>query len=147
MFLLYSMMWTFGASEKIKVDAGRMGYMPQKGANIALIASIPNFLLAIFLIMGFVIAGDIMKPSVMWASDMFNIANAIARFIQAMYLGTIKALFPVPPVSLPEALLFLAIPLPAVAACGFGYFMGLKDKRILRLFGINTAAKDKNKRY
>ena len=47
LFLIYTMIWEIGAKDRISVDVGKMNYRPHTGLLLALIANIPNFLIAI----------------------------------------------------------------------------------------------------
>lgn len=148
LYLVYSFGWEIGAKDKIRIDGGRLAPMPAKGFLIALVANIPNLLLA--LLMGF---GAIISTATgaEWAGDLSVVCNAIARLIEGMYLGIIKIL---EDVVFTDAHIidvwwwFIVITLPAIITGGVSYILGSKNFRILSLFGIayRPTGKDMHKK-
>ena len=47
LFLIYTMTWEIGAKDRISVDVGKMVYKPFIGFWMALVANIPNLLIAL----------------------------------------------------------------------------------------------------
>lgn len=133
--LLYTMTWTLGAKDKIRVDGQRAAAQPYKGALMSIGANSINFLLGILMVIGYFCITDYSASTPVWAANLYGVSNAIARLLQAMYIGIIRLYVPNSP------LIFLVTPLPAVLICGFGYYMGLKNRRILKAFGINPPEK------
>lgn len=140
MFLLYTMSWETGISDKIRVDAGRMAPKPNKFFLLSFIANILNLLLGILAVFGYILidkSADIwLHPE--WAVNLYSVCNAIARFIQAMYLGIVQYFTPNNPISL------VLIVFPAIAVCGFGYILGLRGYSLRNIFGIKSAPPKKN---
>ena len=131
LFLLYSMMWTIGFKDKEKVDNKRIPYQPFKGAYIAIFANTVNFILGFLMIIGQFLHFD----------NLYVMTNFIIKLLQAMYIGisvNIAVEF--------HSLLFFLAPVPAIVMCGLAYYLGVQDKRILKIFGIDTT-KSKNNNF
>jgi len=129
MFLLYSMTWTIGVKDIDRIANKRIPYIPLKGAYISVAANLINFIFAVGILIGFIITSA--SPS---KSGLYGISLVIARFTQAMYLGI--------NVNLPENIrfaMYFITPFPAIIACGLGYYLGVKEKRLLKYLGIDTS--------
>jgi hypothetical protein len=136
LYLVYSCGWEIGAKDKIRIDGGRIAPAPAKGFLIALIANVPNLLLAILMGIGAIISTS---TGAKWAGDMSVVCNAIARLIEGMYLGIIKILED--RVFADAHIIdvwwwFIVITFPAIITGGISYLLGSKNFRILSLFGI-----------
>lgn len=140
MFLLYSMSWENGVSDKIRVDTGRVQAKPYKFFAISFAANILNLILGVLAVIGYILIDKSAEKWVSpeWAVNLYSVCNAIARFIQAMYLGIVQYFTPNNPVSL------VLIVFPAIAVCGFGYILGLRGYSIRNIFGIKTAEPKRN---
>ena len=88
--LIYTVGWECGAKDKIRVDGGRLSPMPAKGALMALIANLPNF---IFTVLGIITMLIYIMGGGEGFYSAFAVFNLIFRFIEAMYLGVIQAVF------------------------------------------------------
>ncbi len=140
--LLYVMSWDIGAKDKIRIDSGRMKRDTFKGAKAALVANIPNLILATLSLVGYLFinksalseAGTFVSPK--WAVNLHGIAQIIGIFLNSMYTGIAD------PISLETKPFYLfIICIPAIAVCGLGYFFGTKEK-----LGVFTSApKDSSK--
>lgn len=130
LFLLYTMTWEIGAKEKIRIDAGRAVKKPYTGLLISLCANAINLLMGLVLCVTklFIGIGD----TTSFAFTLNQIVNAVARFLEGMYLGVIVLFSPYNPV------IFLLIPLPAIAVCGFAYWVGLHDFKVTSALRIRT---------
>lgn len=129
--VVYTIGWDVGARDKIKIDGGRMKPFPSKGLVLALGGNIPNLILAILMGLGVLIDTE-------GSQVMSLVCNAIARLINGSFLGIIKTL---------ENLLiagvetggtmkhiwwwFIVMVIPSVLVCGFAYYMGSHDLRII----------------
>lgn len=129
LFLQYSMMWTIGIKEKDKVANKRIPYQPYKGVYISIFANLINFLFSILMMIGQFFEFE----------NVYGIGNFITKIIQAMYLGMSRSL----PIEF-ESIFFFLAPLPTIFFCGLAYYFGVKDKRILKMFGIDTTKSKKN---
>ena len=127
LYLLYDAMWREGSSDKIRIDGGRMERMSRKGLYIALIAGIPNFLLALLIWIGYFIPAAPGNT----ASQLSASCQMIAVLFEGMFSGVIayvnngtrnSSAF--------TALLYTLVTLPAPIACGIGYWRGSWDRTL-----------------
>ena len=73
-------MWEVGGHDRIKNDVSGEKANFGKPVYIALIANIPNFIFAILTLVSYF--GEI--------EGLYNVANAVLRMIQAVYIGLFK---------------------------------------------------------
>ncbi|MBE6696563.1 MAG: hypothetical protein E7587_08955 [Ruminococcaceae bacterium] len=133
MVLIYAIMWEQGARDIIRVESGRMKLDKLYGAKVALCANIPNLILALLVFVGFLF-GHLLGDS-QAASNLYGVAYMISSFIQATYLGIIKAVFAPFDISLTSTLLFRSLVyfftvIPAVVTSALAYILGCKNFRI-----------------
>jgi hypothetical protein len=134
--LLYTAAWDWGAKDKIRVDAGKQNKTTFKGALMALIANIPNYVLAI----GSLISAFFLYNGSKAAVDVYAIFNLILRLFTAMYLGLIQGVFnsfanEVNLYYLLQAIGYCILPLLAVLATHIGYVFGLKEIKLIKNSG------------
>lgn len=134
--LLYSVVWEKGGQDRIKVDGGRAAYKPFKGLLLALIANIPNLVLAILIAVGKYFGSTDGPFGFEWAGNIYAMSNAICRLWNGMYLGLIQTYIPFNPIAH-----FIDI-LPALFVCGAGYYIGLRNARILGIFDLKKPKKN-----
>lgn len=129
--LLYTVAWDWGAKDKIRIDGGRLEPIKLKGARIALLANIPNFILSFIsaLTVGLYLLG------VEGAQGAAAIFNTFTRLLMSMYLGVLQGVF----VAFSseqflyqfwQAVGYFFIPILAIAATQIGYSFGLKERKI-----------------
>ena len=129
LFLLYNMTWEIGAKDRISVDSGKKPYRPHTGLIMALLANIPNLILAIV----YTIAYPFMS-SKGWAGTTAAVCRIISLFIQGMYYGVISV------TTLFESFLrtywwtYFIIIIPAVATCWLAYYVGHKNFKFTSFF-------------
>ena len=99
MSLLYSAMWEEGGKERIRVDGGRAAFKPLRGLCIALVANIPNIILAVLIIFGNIFGGLNGPFAWEWAGNIGALAGTIARLYEAMYLGLVQVFAPYNPIA------------------------------------------------
>ncbi len=87
LFLIYTMTWEIGAKDKISVDVGKKEYRPFTGLLMALVANIPNFIIAII----YTIAYPMMNTA-SWAGNTAAVARLCSIVIQGMYLGVTSSI-------------------------------------------------------
>ncbi len=122
LFLLYTMTWEVGAKDKISVDVGKKSYRPHTGLYMALIANIPNFLIAII----YTVAYPAMS-SAEWAGNMGAVARVVSIIIEGMYLGITSV------VKIGGNALntywwtYFLITIPAIMISWIAYFLGHKN--------------------
>ena len=116
MVLLYTMTWDIGYEEKVRIDAKRLKFNRFKGLYMSLVANIPNFIIAILIIVGKYVNG---------AAGVFIIGSGAAALLEGMYMGIVNVVFNFAPWS------YLLIVLPAPIVCTVAYIVGVKGFRIL----------------
>ena len=88
MFLEYTVAWDLGAHDKIKLDGGRIDYMPCKGIFTSLCANILNLLSGVLTVIGYfcLSAADRVphmavsaEHSAKWAVNLFAVPNIICN--------------------------------------------------------------------
>ena len=139
--LLYVLSWDNGAKDKIRIDGGRMKRDRFKGAKVALIANIPNLILAILSLVGYLCidkvalnsAGNYVSPK--WAVNLHAISQIIGVFLNSMYTGIADVIG----LNARPYYLFIVC-VPAILVCGLGYFFGTYEK-----LGVFTSAPKQSK--
>ncbi|MBQ2766536.1 MAG: hypothetical protein IJF49_00470 [Clostridia bacterium] len=131
LFLIYTMTWEVGASDKIRVDAGRAKATPWRGLIMSLWANIPNFILALLIIVFTPVA-----VSHQWAGNTVAVAKFIALFIEGMYTGLITVEVAGNPLNY-YSWTYLLITLPALLTSALSYWAGMHNFRVMSLFGLN----------
>ena len=146
--LIYTAAWDIGAKDKIRIDSGKYSPTPLKGAKMALVANLPNFLLA-----GLAVAfmGIYMASGTEWFYSSFFLLNMLIRFICAMFLGVIQGIFSFLATTDPEsasfcpyyfwqAVAYFVAPFISVLVTHLGYKMGTLERKI---FGFISLSKKK----
>lgn len=133
MVLIYAMMWEQGARDIIRVESGRMALDKYYGMKVALCANIPNLILALLAFIGSLF-GDVFGSS-QAASNLSFIAYISSNFVQATYIGIIKALRSAFGISVTSRLFFRSLVyfftvIPAILTSTFAYILGCKNFRI-----------------
>jgi len=124
LFLIYTMIWDIGAKDKTSVDVGKKPSRPYTGLILALVANIPNYLIAI----AYTIAYPFMANHA-WAGNTAGVAQTASLFIQGMYRGLISS------VSIGSNKLshfwwvYFIIIIPSLVTSWLGYFLGHKNFR------------------
>lgn len=129
LFLIYVLAWEIGSKDKIRIDAGRQKRDVLKGLKADLIAQIPNFLIALLSIIGYLFinksvlseTGQFITPA--WAVNMHAICQLLGFYLNAMYLGIFDYL---DLITNPLSLLMLTV--PTLLTCTVGYYFGTKEK-------------------
>lgn len=131
--LVHNIVWEIGATDKIRIDAGKVSPTPLKGFLLSLLANVPNLLLAALAIT----FAALMMCGVEWAVSAFGVVFLILRFHTAMYMGMIQGEVPAGGLTvdnvdcLVESILFFVIPLIAVALAHLSYWLGTKEIKLL----------------
>ncbi|MBR7032355.1 MAG: hypothetical protein IKI03_01830 [Clostridia bacterium] len=123
--LIYMVMWEAGATEKIRIDGGRAEYKPLRGLYISLFANIPNFILFILILIGYVFGNKSGAFRMEWGGNLYVVAKSAALIWESMYNSFVTLYSPNNPV------IFLLMILPSLAVCTVGYVLGLKNFKIL----------------
>ena len=119
MYLLYNLLWDRGGQDRIKSDGGRADKNLYKGLLISLIANIPNFILAIIIMITYP-----MGSTNEAAATVCVVAKTIALLWEGMYNGIVQYFSPYNPI------IYLLMILPAIIVCTVAYIMGFSNKRI-----------------
>ena len=130
LFLVGSSMWEVGASDKIRVDAGRAKAAPLRGLFMSLLANLPNLILALCIIVCSPFSAD-----QLWAGNTVAVAKMIALLIEGMYTGLLTIDVAGAPLNT-YAWTFLAIIVPALSVSTLCYFAGMKNFRIASILGM-----------
>lgn len=136
LFLLYTMTWEIGFHDKIPVEKGRKPYRPLTGFLISLFANIPNFILALFIMIA-----SFVNISVL--NNIGGVCASIAVVIEGMFTGLLVNRVNGVPLNSYWWMFFL-ITLPSMLVCGVAYILGVKDKKFTGLFKFQYPASDRD---
>jgi hypothetical protein len=139
LFLLYAAVWEMGAKDKISADGGKLKKNYFTGLYMALIANIPNFILAILITIGIFFGNG------GFISNMGAIAKTISLLIQGMYTGILS--LNIGGASLASYFFsYFLIPIPALLVCMIAYIFGLKNYHFTRILISETPEEAEIKR-
>ena len=139
LFLLYTMTWEIGAKDKISVDVKKKEYRPFTGLIMALIANIPNLIIATV----FTIAYPFMNVAGSWAVDLAAGSRIASIITEGMYLGSISV------IKIGETPLrdywwtYFVLVIPAIVTCFVAYSLGHKNFRFFGMFTQNRSQTNK----
>ncbi len=147
-YLLYLLIWEAGASDRIKVDGGRLEPRPHYGIKIALVFSLP---MIVFSLLYF--AASILREFLSVDNGFVNAVSDIGyipSFIFAMpYVGFDLALFGQLGKHIAEigqtfynAIYMVASVLPAMLVIWLGYYFGYQGKFMSRFYGPKKKPKE-----
>lgn len=128
LFLIYTTTWEIGAKDRISVDIGKLPYRPHTGLLIALIANIPNILIAVLYAISFPFS-----KTHAWAGSLYAVMTLVSAILEGMYRGVLSV------ITLPGAETtmvmswwsYFLIILPALITSWIAYFAGFKNFRML----------------
>ena len=126
LFLIYTMSWEIGAKDRISVDIGKKPYRPHTGVLIALVANIPNFLVAILYSIGY---SKMSIPS--WQANMNVILNTISALSEGMYRGLLSIWMIGEHQAFYYWWSYFLIILPCLLTAWIAYFAGFKNFRLV----------------
>jgi hypothetical protein len=135
LILLYTVVWEKGGQDRIRFDGGRAPWKPLTGLKMSLLHNISNILFAVLIIIGYIFGKKGGMFEMEWAGNLYAIFNAIGRLWHGMYIGLIQTYSPNNPIA------FLLVILPSLFTCTFGYYMGLKNRRIFSVFELKPPKK------
>lgn len=137
LFLIYTMLWEVGAKDRISVDVGKKPYRPHTGVLIALVANIPNFLVALL----YAIGAPFMA-TYKWAGSMNAVLMTTSALSEGMYRGLLSVIM----ISGSEMYKFwwsyFLIIIPSLVTAWIAYFAGFKNFRLVASY-FNKNAKKK----
>lgn len=129
LFLIYNMVWEIGAKDKISVDVGKKEYRPHTGLWMAVVANIPNYIIAIM----YIIAYPSMSTAT-WAGNLAAVAKFASVILQGMYLGTTSTIY-VGGVQMNQLWwTYIIIIIPSLLTAWLAYFLGHKNFTVVSLF-------------
>jgi hypothetical protein len=111
--ILYVNFWELGASDKIKIDGGRLQYNMYTGLLISLVANIPTILFALLGFLSRFISGEF-----------FEFSRIICHYYNGMYISFLGPLSGFAPI-------YLIIILPALITGMVSYILGAKGYKCL----------------
>lgn len=119
-FIMYNMMWELGYKDKKGIERSDKGSTSLCGLYMGLVASIPNFILAILYLLGTLFEAF---------GSIGAVAKVIALLTEGMYTGllTLK-ISGIPLNSMP--LMYFLTPLPLIATSAIAYFAGTKGFKL-----------------
>ena len=130
LFLVYFKVYEQGQKDGIRIQAGRLNYMPMRGALVALCANALNILLAIPAIIGKACISNVpffsmdekllAEAAPKWAANLFAVCSTVAELLQCMYQGLCKVVFD------QNVLTLLLRPLPAILISALAYPLGVR---------------------
>ena len=142
LFLIYTMMWEVGATDKISVDVGKRPYRPLMGLYMALIANIPNYIVALVF--------TIIRPFAevhAWATGVIGVLRVLSAVpLHGMYNGMLMVL----PLGSETVKLYdfwwvyFLLTVPCLVACFLAYYLGHRNFRFSAL--ILPRPKDEKKK-
>ena len=143
LFLIYTLIWEVGATDKISVDVGKRPYRPMTGLYMALVANIPNFLVAII----FTIARPLAQTYA-WATGVVGVLRVLSAVpLHGMYNGIMMVL----PLGADTVKLYdfwwvyFLLTVPSLIACFMAYYLGHKNFRFYALFLPKKKEENKKK--
>ena len=129
LFLIYALAWEIGAKDRISVDIGKKKKNIHIGVLIALVANIPNMLIAIVYSIGYPFMGV-----QMWAGNMCTVVRVISILLQGMYFGvTTSIMFGAQTLNF-YPITYLLIMIPSLLTSWVAYALGFKNKKFTSLF-------------
>lgn len=129
LFLIYTLVWEIGAKDRISVDVGKKTYKPLTGLWMALIANVPNIVLAMILAISKLLISNVEGKEF----NGLGVVSVIANVLQGMYFGAISAI-KIPsgqPLSDLWWTYFLIV-IPALVTSFLAYYLGHRN---FRFFG------------
>ena len=109
----------------------------KNGFIIALIANIPNILIAVLVLIGHIFGSADGAFGYEWAGTLYVASKSVGVIWESMFSGFVQLYSPHNPV------IFFLMLIPPLLASSVGYIFGMKNFRILSLIGINPKPKKK----
>lgn len=125
LFLIYASSFDMGLKDQPRVTSKREEFKPLNGLYVALLANVPNFILAVLISISMWFDNSVLSTIGGWSS-------AIAHFIQGMYTGLLTMKVGGAPLNSYWWTYFLII-IPAIAVCTLGYIFGVKGWHLTHL--------------
>jgi len=126
LFLIYTSMWEVGSKDKFGIEYGKFEENKFVGLYVGLLANSLNFLLAIFVTVGFLFGnGGVL-------SDFGGLCSSIAIFIEGMYSGLLTIYIGDAPLNSFWFSYFI-ITIPAIAVSAIAYYLGTRGINFMKI--------------
>ena len=140
MFLNYSAVWDLGFRELPGIEAGRNPRRPLAGLYMALVAAIPNFLLAILVMLGNLLC------DIKFFSTVGAVAGMIAIWVEGMYTGILSFIKISGMPATSYRISYFIIIIPGLLAGWLGYYFGISYLHLTRINIAETPEEAERKR-
>ena len=139
-FLNYSALWEIGYKQIPSIEAGRTPRVPLTGLYMALWASVPNFLLAVLVMLGNLL------NSIGFFSTLGAIAAMLAIWIEGMYTGILSFIKINAHPANSYWISYFIIIIPGLLAGWLGYYFGISNLHLTRINIEETPEEAERKR-
>ena len=129
LFLEFTVAYKLGADDRISVDLGKTKPDYLLPVKLWLLANSINLLLAVFIALGQIFQG------VEFFGVVGGVCVTIAMIIEGMYVGILLLV--------PHWTMYFVITLPALAVIFISYVVGLKSKKIAKMFEFQYPESDR----
>lgn len=129
LFLEFTVAYKLGADDRVSVDLGKTKPDYLLPVKLWLLANSINLLLAVFIALGQIFS------SVGFFGSIGGVCVTIAMIIEGMYVGLLLLL--------PHWSMYFLITLPALAVIFISYVVGLKSKKIAKMFEFQYPESDR----
>ena len=116
LYLIYTLVYELGQKDGIRIEAGKREYKPLTGFWLALAANALNILLGILSFVGKTVLD---MSGAGWAGQLYGVSNAVAKFIQGMYVALLTLI-------MDKSYANLLTPIPGLIVCTLAYILGVK---------------------
>ena len=140
LFLIYALVWEIGAKDRISVDIGKKKYRPHTGLLLALVANIPNFIIALMFTVG-----APFNQTYGWAGNLCGVASFLTMLLEGMYLGITTTLTVAGKALNLQWWSYFLITVPMILVSWVAYYLGFKNKKFTTLFDYQSPDKAKRK--
>ena len=125
LFLIYNLMWNIGAKDAGRIARKESGATRLAGLYMALAASVVNFLIAIFILLGNLLS------HISFFSNAGGIAATVGLLIEGMYTGLLAIRVGGVPLNSLWPMWFV-IMLPMIVTASVAYFAGTHEFRFFK---------------
>ncbi len=140
MFLNYSSLWELGYRELPGIEAGRHPRRPLAGLYMALVAAVPNFLLAVFVMLGMLLR------DIKFFSTLGGVSSMISLWVEGMYTGVLSFIrIAGHPANSYWPSYFIII-IPGLLVGWLGYYFGIRGIHLTRILIADTPEDIEKKR-
>ncbi len=140
LFLIYTLTWEIGAKDRISVDIKKKKKNVHIGLLIALLANVPNMLIALAYSIGYPYMG-----AHEWAGNMCAVVRLFSLLLQGMYVGVTSSITLGSQTLNFYPLTYVVIILPALVISWIAYMFGFNNKRFTSLFTYQDPTKTNKK--